>query len=310
MRTALTFCVIVIVAAAWLVGGAVLAQPPAAPGERGAGPPPHPLLLLLDENKDGELSAVEIENAVEVLKKLDANGDGRLTMSELPRPAFPGPRGPGGPGGPPNREQFIARMRALDKDGNGKISREETPERMIPLFERADADGDGCLDEKELMELASRFGGPGGPRRGTGRPGGEADRGSGRLMGLDADGNGKISKDELPAPMQPQFSRIDTNGDGFLDREELRQMATRFGPGGPGRPGAEAGRGDVAKRILNMDADGDGQVTKDEVPERMQGLFDRIDTNADGVLDEEELKVVAERLRAGGGARRKPDDAP
>jgi len=204
-----------------------------------------------------------------------------------------------------------ARMRALDKDGNGKISREEMPEPMIPLFERADADGDGCLDEKELMALANRFGGPGGPRRGTGRPGGGADRGGpGRLMDLDADGNGKLSKDELPERMQPQFSRIDTNGDGFIDREELGRMATRFGPGGPGRPAAEAGRGDLAKRILNMDANGDGQITKDEVPERMQGIFDRIDTNSDGVLDKEELKVVAERLRAAGGPGRGADDAP
>lgn len=46
-------------------------------------PPPHPLLMALDANQDGELSAAEIDNAAESLKRLDRNGDGKLSRREL-----------------------------------------------------------------------------------------------------------------------------------------------------------------------------------------------------------------------------------
>lgn len=55
-----------------------------------------PVLAALDADKNGEISAEEIDNAAAALKKLDKNGDGKLTEEEL-RPNFPGGRG--GPGG-------------------------------------------------------------------------------------------------------------------------------------------------------------------------------------------------------------------
>ena len=67
----------------------------------------------LDTNHDGVLSADEIANAATSLKQLDKNGDGRLTEDEL-RPPPPGRRGgpPGGqPGANPNgiRDESAAR---------------------------------------------------------------------------------------------------------------------------------------------------------------------------------------------------------
>jgi hypothetical protein len=60
-----------------------------------------PVLAALDADKNGEISAEEIDNAAAALKKLDKNGDGKLTEEEL-RPNFPGGRG--GPGGRPGGE--------------------------------------------------------------------------------------------------------------------------------------------------------------------------------------------------------------
>ena len=46
-----------------------------------------------------------------------------------------------------------------------------------------------------------------------------------------------------------------------------------------------------------MDADGDGHLSKDEVPERMQErMFSRMDANGDGFLDEDELEAMAQRM--------------
>ncbi|MHC4399389.1 MAG: alpha/beta fold hydrolase [Planctomycetota bacterium] len=52
---------------------------------------------------------------------------------------------------------FLERMRANDKDGDGKISRAEAPDQMKKFFDRIDADGDGFVDEDELKKLAERF---------------------------------------------------------------------------------------------------------------------------------------------------------
>ena len=80
------------------------ARPPAQ-GERMDSPaaghrPPPPLEVVLDANGDGVIDAGEIANASAALKKLDKNGDGKLTPDEY-KPQRPGgeadrngPRGP------------------------------------------------------------------------------------------------------------------------------------------------------------------------------------------------------------------------
>ena len=66
-------------------------------------PPPHPVMTALDTDNDSELSAKEIADAVAALKKLDKDGDGKLSREEM-RPQFgghggrPGPEGPDRPG--------------------------------------------------------------------------------------------------------------------------------------------------------------------------------------------------------------------
>ncbi len=57
-----------------------------------------PLIVALDLNHDGTIDADEAAKSAESLKKLDKNGDGKLTMDELrgPRPADMGTRGRSG----------------------------------------------------------------------------------------------------------------------------------------------------------------------------------------------------------------------
>jgi Ca2+-binding EF-hand superfamily protein len=197
----------------------------------GFGGPRHPLLMLFDEDRDGVLSAAEIEKVVAVLKKLDKNGDGKITMDELPR--FPMGGGPGGGGFPgPGGGQFLERILAMDRNGDGKITKEELPERMQGMFSQMDENGDGALDKEELKKVAARMGrGPGGP--------GEAGRGGflQRILSLDKNGDGKISKDEVQDDERARamFDRIDADADGVLTKEELQKAAERFAPGARGR---------------------------------------------------------------------------
>jgi Ca2+-binding EF-hand superfamily protein len=52
---------------------------------------------------------------------------------------------------------------------------------------------------------------------------------------------------------------------------------------------------DLVQRALDFDANHDGRVTKDELPERMVSILEQGDTNHDGALDREELSRLAER---------------
>ena len=133
-----------------------------------------PVMTALDADGDGVLSAAEINNASAVLRKLDKNGDGKLTEDEL-RPNFPpggpggpggfgerGDRGPGSPGGP-NPDEMVKQLLEYDKNGDGQLQKSEVPERMLGLFERGDTNKDGVLSKEELRKLAEAQ--SAGPRR-------------------------------------------------------------------------------------------------------------------------------------------------
>ncbi|MEK9673271.1 MAG: hypothetical protein VW268_12340 [Rhodospirillaceae bacterium] len=82
------------------------------------------------------------------------------------------------------------------------------------------------------------------------------------LQNMDADGDGKISRDKwLRRP--PMFKRLDTLGDGFITREELE---ARFGGGGPGVGQDQSGMGSGGKGSGAMGGQRlDGQVGKEAI---------------------------------------------
>lgn len=116
------------------------------------GPPPPPngkippplLLKALDGDKNGELSAAEIDNASAALLELDKDEDGALSPKEIcPPPKDKKPKEPKPPKGP----SHIVRL--LDLDDDRTLSGDEieaAPETLLTL----DLDGDGILSRKEL----------------------------------------------------------------------------------------------------------------------------------------------------------------
>jgi Ca2+-binding EF-hand superfamily protein len=52
---------------------------------------------------------------------------------------------------------------------------------------------------------------------------------------------------------------------------------------------------------MQFDKNRDGKLTKDELPEQMQGFFDRMDTNGDGVVDSAELAELRRSMQGAGG---------
>jgi Ca2+-binding EF-hand superfamily protein len=154
------------------------------PGGRGGrGSFPNPVFDAVDADKDGTISAKELEGAVAALKTLDKDNDGNITREEA-RPQFggfggPGGGGPGGPGGfgsreggggPPTAEGFVNSMLERDTNKDGKLSAEELGERGARMLnEETDTNGDKMLDKEELTKAAARMM----ERFRGGRPGGE-----------------------------------------------------------------------------------------------------------------------------------------
>jgi len=70
-----------------------------------------------------------------------------------------------------------------------------------------------------------------------------------RMMGMDANADGKLSRDEMPPMLVERiFDRADTNHDGFIERAEIEVFAKEGGPlRGAGQGGGQgAGRGGAA----------------------------------------------------------------
>jgi predicted O-methyltransferase YrrM len=107
-----------------VAAGATLAQPPGQPGRGG---PPNPLLQMFDTDRDGALSASEIDGAAARLRERDANKDGKLTADELPR-------GPGGRGGPGRGPGAMAEESDLSKP---LLPKDDGEKRILAALEQA-----------------------------------------------------------------------------------------------------------------------------------------------------------------------------
>jgi len=110
------------------------------------------------------------------------------------------------------------------------------------------------LGEEESVDVDKKFGdakapvsapvsAPGGGPGGPGAAGTPPQRRGGGMGALDKDGDGKISLDEAPGGMKDRFSKMDSNGDGFIDKAEMAKLRSGAGGGRPGGGGPPPGAG-------------------------------------------------------------------
>ena len=95
----------------------------------------------------------------------------------------------------------------------------------------------------------------------------------------------------------------------FADAQPPPGGKGKGGKGGPGGPfrGRAVSVDEMVTRMMALDADKDGKLTRSEVTDvRLHRLFDRADANKDGVVTKEELtalltkELAADRSAPGG----------
>jgi Ca2+-binding EF-hand superfamily protein len=198
-------------------------------------------------------------------------------------------------------ENFIKRF---DKNKDGMLSKAELPPFLAKAFPKFDINGDGQLDSEEVARMFKII------RQRFGIEAGKAPTApakadieniekivSNLLKKFDTDMDGKISKKEAKGQLLQDFDRIDANKDGFLDRGELRVLATRMLANKRG-PGKEGGKPHPLPPpdFDALDANADGRLTKDELKgSPLLKHFDEIDTNRDGRIDRREFEAYMKK---------------
>jgi Ca2+-binding EF-hand superfamily protein len=198
---------------------------------------PKRIFQTLDKNKDGKLTRDEVQGRPRILALFDRLNKDSLTVEDLTAAL-------GGGGGKKAGKKaqkknakaekmaegsataLPALFRMLDTNHDGRLSREELS-KAADLFDRLDRNHDGFLDAHELSEAPSVASSeepvinPAAPLA-RGKKGNLTEQSLMQLLKrADADGDGKLSMEEAPKFLKKQFSKIDTNGDGFLDKKEL-----------------------------------------------------------------------------------------
>jgi len=175
-----------------------------------------------------------------------------------------GPGGPGGPGGfGPGMFMAPQILTQADKNGDGKLGREEFTALADAWFDKLDPDKTEKVNQEsftaKLAELLPPpqgqpgFGPPGGGPPGGG-PGGFGPMrfiGSSLFTALDANKDGSIARVELKDTFGKWFGEWDAEKSGVVNEEKLRTGLSAALPrpnfggpgGGPGGPGGRRGPG-------------------------------------------------------------------
>ncbi len=106
---------------------------------------------------------------------------------------------------------------------------------------------------------------------------------------LDADGDGRLSREDTDRLRQAIFARLDRNGDGVVSTDEViaRQQLMQMQ--------SELRQARLALTAARMDADADGAITLQDFSARLD-LFAFADADGDGGISAEEAAALRARL--------------
>ena len=113
----------------------------------------------------------------------------------------------------------------------------------------------------------------------------------------DTDGDGKVSQAEALAPQEARFKEMDANGDGFVTADEVRQSFEAQVPAEVRQKMKEQGMPDPGEAFVKeLDKDGDGRVDLAEALQPSVEGFKQMDANGDGLATRDEVDAFFRKM--------------
>jgi Ca2+-binding EF-hand superfamily protein len=175
------------------------------------------LVRHLDTAGNGYISQQEFLAAAQKrFAKLDQNGDGKLTPTELSAPRWPHARNGNAPAqdaGSSRRAQFVQKyFDKVDTNHDGVVTQDEYLAAATARYKKLDTQGNGQVTAAEIASTP----------RALNRDQHLAQH---EVKRLDTNGDGTVSLSEYLAAAKTRFAKIDKNGDGFIDADEMTRRS-------------------------------------------------------------------------------------
>ena len=114
------------------------------------------------------------------------------------------------------------------------------------------------------------------------------------IASCDADGDARVSRDELHRCLAKSFASVDTAKTGAIGYIAFADWAEKW-----------LGDRTALPSPFETDADGDNRITLAELDAKFDAVFARLDANKDGVLTRAELLTIRANINPGYERRRK-----
>ena len=190
---------------------------------------PKQVVAYYDKNRNGFIEESEASPELKPhFAQIDTNGDGQIDLREAQAMAdyqnqqqdqaaeTPTPRLSG-----ITAKQIVD---GLDKNGDGRITKEEATAELKPFFGQIDTNSDGAIDVDEAQVMADYAKNQ---QAATSNQPKTADSSAGVeqvLKSMDANRDGKIDMDEASEDLRFYFGEFDSNDDGVIDATEAKAI--------------------------------------------------------------------------------------